>query len=73
MVDAACLQVDPDLMFAESAAVQATVAAVLCGPCPVRAACLADALAAACEWGVRGGTTERQRRALIAARGEVAA
>lgn len=38
-----------------------------CLPCPVRAECLAHALDQRVEWGVWGGATERERRALLRA------
>lgn len=44
----------PDLFFAESPA-DLEAAKRLCGDCPVRAACLADALAREEPWGVWGG------------------
>jgi WhiB family redox-sensing transcriptional regulator len=37
----------------------------LCSGCPVRARCLAEALDNRIEWGVWGGMTERERRALL--------
>lgn len=36
-----------------------------CSDCPVRARCLAEALDHQLEWGVWGGRTERERRALL--------
>ena len=36
-----------------------------CADCPVRARCLAEALDHQLEWGVWGGRTERERRALL--------
>lgn len=39
-----------------------------CLPCPVRAECLAHALDQRVEWGVWGGATERERRALLRTR-----
>ena len=38
---------------------------MICRPCPVVAECLADALDNEIEFGVWGGMTERQRRALL--------
>ena len=49
-----CHGVDPDLWFAESPA-DVEAAKALCGPCPLRDACLAGALARAEPWGVWGG------------------
>lgn len=37
----------------------------VCMACPVRAQCLAEALDNRIEWGVWGGMTERERRALL--------
>lgn len=36
-----------------------------CGDCPVRLECLAEALDNRIEWGIWGGTTERERRAIL--------
>lgn len=49
-----CQQEDPELWFAESSR-QLERAKALCGLCPVRAACLAGALARREPWGVWGG------------------
>lgn len=49
-----CHEGDPELWFAESPA-DVEAAKALCGPCPVRAACLAGALARREPWGVWGG------------------
>ena len=37
----------------------------MCTGCPVRTECLAEALDNQIEWGVWGGMTERERRALL--------
>ncbi len=37
----------------------------VCAGCPVRTECLAEALDNQIEWGVWGGMTERERRALL--------
>jgi WhiB family redox-sensing transcriptional regulator len=42
-----------------------------CATCPVRTECLAHALDERVEFGVWGGTTERERRALLRSRPEV--
>ena len=60
---------DPDLLFVRGA--QQRVAAKLCRSCPVRIECLADALDHRVEWGVWGGMTERERRALLRRRPDV--
>jgi WhiB family transcriptional regulator, redox-sensing transcriptional regulator len=46
-------------------------AKAVCGACPVRAECLAEALDNKVEWGVWGGLTERERRALLRRRPNV--
>lgn len=46
-------------------------ARVICMGCPVRAACLAEALDNRIEWGVWGGMTERERRQLLRQRPDV--
>ena len=67
---ARCLHsVDPDELFVRGAA-QAKAAAI-CRDCPVVAECLADALDNQVEFGVWGGMTERQRRALLKQHPEV--
>lgn len=59
----------PDELFAKGAAQQS--AKVICQRCPVVAECLADALDNRTEYGVWGGMTERERRALLRRRPEV--
>ncbi|MGW4027277.1 WhiB family transcriptional regulator [Streptomyces sp. NPDC005009] len=61
--DAACRSADPDEMFADSA--RQNRAKQVCAGCPVRTECLAEALDSRVEWGVWGGMTERERRALL--------
>lgn len=63
---ARCRAGDPDLLFVRGAE-QRGVAASVCGRCPVVGQCLADALDNRIEFGVWGGLTERQRRALLRA------
>ena len=58
-----------DVLFAEGAAQRRV--RVLCDDCPVRLECLAEALDNNMEWGVWGGMTERERRALLRRRPEV--
>ena len=60
---ARCRQADPDELFVRGAAQRK--AAVICRHCPVIAECGADALDNRVEFGVWGGMTERQRRALL--------
>ena len=51
VADALCADDPPDSLFVR-------------GACPVRLECLADALQWECDFGVWGGLTERERRAL---------
>jgi WhiB family redox-sensing transcriptional regulator len=60
---ARCRVSDPDELFVRGAAQRK--AAVICRHCPVIAECGADALDNRVEFGVWGGMTERQRRALL--------
>jgi WhiB family redox-sensing transcriptional regulator len=65
----ACRQGDPDALFVQGAAQNR--AKQVCMGCPVRVECLADALDNRVEFGVWGGMTERERRALLRRRPEV--
>lgn len=58
-----CRELDPDGFFVQGA--DQRKAAVMCEGCPVRRQCLADALDNRIEFGVWGGTTERERRRLL--------
>jgi WhiB family redox-sensing transcriptional regulator len=60
---AACQSGDPDALFVQGA--EQNVAKRVCRSCPVRYECLADALDNRIEFGVWGGMTERERRALL--------
>jgi len=60
---------DPDELFVQGAAQNR--AKTVCSGCPVRTECLADALDNRVEYGVWGGMTERERRALLRRRPEV--
>ncbi|WKD62205.1 Transcriptional regulator WhiB4 [Corynebacterium ciconiae DSM 44920] len=60
---ARCRSGDPDALFVRGAAQRR--AAQICEECPVSTHCLADALDNRIEFGVWGGLTERQRRALL--------
>jgi len=66
---AACRATDPDSLFVQGAAQNR--AKVVCGGCQVRTECLADALDNRIEFGVWGGMTERERRALLRRRPHV--
>lgn len=59
----------PDALFVEGAAQRE--ARSVCQGCPVRLECLADALDNRMDFGVWGGMTERERRALLRRRPEV--
>jgi len=60
---AACKVEQPDQLFVRGA--EQNKAKQLCAGCPVRTECLAEALDNQVEWGVWGGMTERERRALL--------
>lgn len=60
---AACSSGEPDALFVQGAAQQQ--AKQVCARCPVVAECLADALDNRTEFGVWGGMTERERRAML--------
>lgn len=66
---AACRNTDPDALFVQGAAQNRAKA--VCRGCPVRTECLADALDNRIEFGVWGGMTERERRALLRRRPDV--
>ncbi len=66
---AACRSIDPDILFVQGAA-QNRVKAI-CFGCEVRTECLSDALDNRIEFGVWGGMTERERRALLRRRPDV--
>ncbi|MDQ6649943.1 MAG: WhiB family transcriptional regulator [Actinomycetota bacterium] len=66
---AACRSTDPDELFVQGAAQNR--AKIVCQGCPVRIECLADALDNRVEFGVWGGMTERERRALLRRRPNV--
>lgn len=65
----ACGTAAPDALFVAGAAQR--VARELCFRCPVRLECLVDALDHRIDFGVWGGMTERERRALLRSRPEV--
>ncbi|HEU4425242.1 MAG TPA: WhiB family transcriptional regulator [Pilimelia sp.] len=67
---AACRSGDPDALFVQGA--EQNMAKRICRGCPVRVECLADALDNRIEFGVWGGMTERERRALLRRHPQVA-
>ena len=67
--NARCKATDPDELFVQGAAQNRAKA--VCLGCPVRTECLADALDNRVEFGVWGGMTERERRALLKRRSDV--
>jgi len=69
VLEGLCRDGDPDRLFVKGAAQNA--AKVICRACPVRTECLADALDNRVEFGVWGGMTERERRALLRRRPDV--
>lgn len=67
---AACAGRDPDELFIRGTAQNRVK--LICAPCPVRDECLAEALDNRITIGVWGGMTERERRALLLRRPDVA-
>ena len=65
----ACRTGDPDALFVQGAAQNRAKA--ICFGCPVRIECLADSLDHRVEFGVWGGMTEREPRALLRRRPNV--
>jgi len=66
---ARCRADDPDALFVRGALQHD--AKRICRTCPVRTECLAEALDGQMEFGVWGGMTERERRALLRRRPNV--
>ena len=66
---ALCRSSDPDELFVRGAAQRK--AALICRDCPVIVQCLVDALDNHIDFGIWGGMTERQRRALVKQHPEV--
>ena len=66
---ASCRASNPDALFVQGAAQHE--AKKVCHGCPVRTECLAEALDGRIEFGVWGGLTERERRALLRRRPNV--
>jgi WhiB family transcriptional regulator, redox-sensing transcriptional regulator len=73
MVSSACRGADPRLFFPDpdehgyARAGLTARAKAICAHCPVRGECLAYALATRQKHGVWGGTTEQERRMMMAA------
>ncbi len=64
--EARCNAYDPEIFFAPRARSERRAKAI-CGKCPVTAQCLDYAVASRMDFGVWGGLTGRERRALRAA------
>ncbi len=64
-----CSGQDPDALFVQGKAQR--TAKLVCRGCPVVAECLADALDSRIDFGVWGGMTQRERRALLRRRPDV--
>lgn len=69
ITQAHCRNIDPEELFVRGAAQRKAVA--ICRHCPVVLQCRADALDNNVEFGIWGGMTERQRRALLRKHPEV--
>ncbi|WP_433801191.1 WhiB family transcriptional regulator [Actinomycetospora sp. CA-084318] len=67
--EARCRHEDPDTLFVQGA--QQRDVREVCRACPVRTECLAHALDNRIKFGVWGGMTERERRALLKRRPDV--
>lgn len=70
---AACKGLDPNLFFPagernEEDVERTRQAKAICGCCPMRSACLEFALAGHEQWGIWGGTTAVERRAIASSR-----
>ena len=61
--DAACAELDPDIFFPERGG-SSKAARAVCARCPVVEDCLTYALENREEYGIWGGTSERERRGL---------
>ena len=64
--DGLCNQTDPEAFYPEDGA--SLPARRVCAACPVQDTCLQDALDRAEPYGIWGGMSARQRRAILAAR-----
>lgn len=63
---ALCAQTDPEAFFPEKGETP-TTAKQICTTCPLQRQCLQYALTTGQDYGIWGGTTRNERRALIAA------
>ena len=61
---ALCREIGHELFFPEKGE-SAEPAKQVCAKCPVRRECLEDALATGARYGVLGGKSERERRAIV--------
>lgn len=61
---ATCRDTDVRAFYPERARTMTVTARKLCGRCPVRQACLDDALSRGGDLGIWGGLSERERRQL---------
>lgn len=68
-INASCRDEEPDQLFVRGA--KQRKAKLVCFGCQVRTECLAEALDNQIEFGVWGGMTERERRALLRRRPDV--
>ncbi|MBV8933299.1 MAG: WhiB family transcriptional regulator [Kutzneria sp.] len=68
-IGASCRSEDPEQLFVRGA--EQRKAKIICLGCPVRTECLAEALDNRIEFGVWGGMTERERRALLRRRPDI--
>ncbi len=71
-IDALCTETDPELFFPEKGG-STRQAKQVCMACEVRTECLEYALATGERFGIFGGKSERERRAIARRRGSVAA
>ena len=69
--EAACIEAARTVEFFPARGESSAAAKTVCARCAVRTECLADALDNQIEFGVWGGMTERERRALLRRRGNV--
>ena len=60
---ALCASIEPDVLFVQGASQRQV--RMRCYECEVRLECLADALESEANYGVWGGLTERERRAIL--------